>query len=353
MLDYHSQCNAISDAQRLAQAAIDALQVPGVETSDAFENWFGDTKPKPLSPKADDVQNPNDSGSGCYSPGCCAALPGGDKLRNAQNYALFALDVLAFPERAKPQSRACGRPVVRRQVEPGQPKPKASTTSSIRIPLNNSTTSARHVSSTSKLPPPPPPPPAPTSTVQPTTSASSAQPTTSAPAKVTVANGATIPVVAGMVVTGGVGGGFITLNGKTVPIAAGQTITVTDSTFDDNGDGNSEEPKPTSTKATSTSTQATSSEAPTCSSAPRSFSDTSDFSDKSLNPKDPAAAALFAGLTFGDGPVVNETIPAPPESTRPNELPVPVHWDTPFYVCVTNNGDNPVHIVLSVFYTKT
>ncbi|KAK2037360.1 hypothetical protein LZ31DRAFT_546941 [Colletotrichum somersetense] len=133
---------AFSDAQRLAQAAIDALQVPGVETSDAFENWFGDifalhsSNQLQLSikcPKAEDVQNPNDSGSGCYSPGCCAALPGADKIRNAQNYALFALDVLAFPERAKPQSRACGRPV----------------------------------------------------------------PTTSAPAKVTVANGATIPVVAG------------------------------------------------------------------------------------------------------------------------------------------------------------
>ncbi|KAK2051667.1 hypothetical protein LY76DRAFT_528119, partial [Colletotrichum caudatum] len=235
---------AFSDAQRLAQAAIDALQVSGVETSDAFANWFGDsnaspqvvtellnehfkpamthflfpsflaavafqdegvlyqTRPQdpepsddslvfacppatqspadicgpfthagvfeqfsqnsdgsvdfvgptmlslcppffqstttldqmvqtwkagltiePMSrgftllhelqhmrkttspnPKADDVQNPNDSGSGCYSPGCCAALPGADKIRNAQNYALFALDVLTFPERAKPQS---------------------------------------------------------------------------------------------------------------------------------------------------------------------------------------------------------------------------------------------------------
>ncbi|KAK1569911.1 uncharacterized protein LY79DRAFT_527850, partial [Colletotrichum navitas] len=46
------------------------------------------------SPKADDL-----------SINSCAALPAADKIRNAQNYPLFALDALTFPERAKPQSQ--------------------------------------------------------------------------------------------------------------------------------------------------------------------------------------------------------------------------------------------------------
>ncbi|KAK1973881.1 hypothetical protein LZ30DRAFT_539810, partial [Colletotrichum cereale] len=40
----------------------------------------------------------------CYSPGCCARLPNRDKMKNAQNFALFAVDVLAFPDAGKPAS---------------------------------------------------------------------------------------------------------------------------------------------------------------------------------------------------------------------------------------------------------
>ncbi|TDZ38302.1 hypothetical protein CTRI78_v010877 [Colletotrichum trifolii] len=39
-------------------------------------------------------------GVGCYDIKCCSSIPDENKIQNAQNLALFALDVAAFPERA-------------------------------------------------------------------------------------------------------------------------------------------------------------------------------------------------------------------------------------------------------------
>ncbi|KAK1967841.1 hypothetical protein LY78DRAFT_633120 [Colletotrichum sublineola] len=405
------------------------------------------------SPPTVDVQDPNSgNGAGCFSASCCAALPAADKIRNAQNYALFALDVLAFPERAKPQSRACGRPVVRRQDVPSLPKfkvraksststlPPTTTTTSTLLPTSIMTTSlpkfkVRANSSTSTLPPTT----TTKSTLLPTSiMTTSLQPTASARARSTVANGGTIPVVPGMIVIGGIGGGFITMNGKTIPIAAGQTIIVTDST---QAASTTSEAQSTTSASTTFEAQSTTSAAPTCSSAPRSFSGTSDFSDKSINSNDPDFALFFAGLTFGEGPLDNDTSPTstvtpsataappppPPPPPAPTATPITVMsldesnisggqircfpasidvnliaggqtsfqykftldspvskftvgpdssdgpflfqahgstgsgsgnftigtGDTPFSVCVTNNGDNPAHFVLSIFYFKT
>ncbi|KAK2049606.1 hypothetical protein LZ31DRAFT_621113 [Colletotrichum somersetense] len=62
--------------------------------------------PKATSPgpPADDVADPRDSSEGCYSARCCTILPDDLKIRNAQNFAFFALDAVAFPKRAKPGS---------------------------------------------------------------------------------------------------------------------------------------------------------------------------------------------------------------------------------------------------------
>ncbi|KAK1593548.1 uncharacterized protein LY79DRAFT_552205 [Colletotrichum navitas] len=56
-------------------------------------------------PPAEDVDEPppaRSSNSKCYSPACCAKLSDSNKIRNAENYALFALHVAAFPITGKP-----------------------------------------------------------------------------------------------------------------------------------------------------------------------------------------------------------------------------------------------------------
>ncbi|KAJ3938600.1 uncharacterized protein N0V96_011330 [Colletotrichum fioriniae] len=46
-----------------------------------------------------DVPDPNETdGSGCYDANCCSRLKGADKIRNAQNMAFFALEVMADPQ---------------------------------------------------------------------------------------------------------------------------------------------------------------------------------------------------------------------------------------------------------------
>ncbi|KAK1998211.1 hypothetical protein LX36DRAFT_656740 [Colletotrichum falcatum] len=39
----------------------------------------------------------------CYSMASCHRIPDADKIRNAENYALFALHVTALPWSAKPK----------------------------------------------------------------------------------------------------------------------------------------------------------------------------------------------------------------------------------------------------------
>ncbi|KAK1992335.1 hypothetical protein LX36DRAFT_704158 [Colletotrichum falcatum] len=58
--------------------------------------------PKATSPdpKAEDELDPN-SRNECYSRSCCARLPDNLKIRNAQNFAYFALDIIANPDSLK------------------------------------------------------------------------------------------------------------------------------------------------------------------------------------------------------------------------------------------------------------
>ncbi|KAK1977599.1 hypothetical protein LZ30DRAFT_600936 [Colletotrichum cereale] len=62
--------------------------------------------PKATSPDpfAIDVADPRDSRSACYSSRCCSILPNRLKISNAQNFAFFALDAVAFPQHAEPGS---------------------------------------------------------------------------------------------------------------------------------------------------------------------------------------------------------------------------------------------------------
>ncbi|OHF03200.1 hypothetical protein CORC01_01584 [Colletotrichum orchidophilum] len=53
-----------------------------------------------------DVPNHNRTG-GCYQPECCAKLKSADKIRNAQNMAFFALEIMADPQHGEPHGRSC------------------------------------------------------------------------------------------------------------------------------------------------------------------------------------------------------------------------------------------------------
>ncbi|KAK1573952.1 uncharacterized protein LY79DRAFT_524915 [Colletotrichum navitas] len=62
--------------------------------------------PKATSPDppAEDMPDPRDPSRDCYSVRCCPMLQHNQKIRNAQNFAFFALDAVAFPQYAKPGS---------------------------------------------------------------------------------------------------------------------------------------------------------------------------------------------------------------------------------------------------------
>ncbi|KAK1957330.1 hypothetical protein LY78DRAFT_592568 [Colletotrichum sublineola] len=54
---------------------------------------------------ADDLDDPLSylhGGGPCYTASCCARLSDSEKIQNAENFALFALDVSAFPRAGKP-----------------------------------------------------------------------------------------------------------------------------------------------------------------------------------------------------------------------------------------------------------
>ncbi|KAK2004226.1 hypothetical protein LX36DRAFT_480351 [Colletotrichum falcatum] len=57
------------------------------------------------NPPADDLDDPLSylhGGGQCYTASCCARLSDSKKIQNAENFALFALDVSAFPRAGKP-----------------------------------------------------------------------------------------------------------------------------------------------------------------------------------------------------------------------------------------------------------
>ncbi|KAK1458064.1 hypothetical protein CMEL01_15411 [Colletotrichum melonis] len=55
-----------------------------------------------------DVPDPSETdGSGCYDANCCSRLKGADKIRNAQNMAFFALEVMADPQSGAAPGQSC------------------------------------------------------------------------------------------------------------------------------------------------------------------------------------------------------------------------------------------------------
>ncbi|KAK2036439.1 hypothetical protein LZ31DRAFT_483768 [Colletotrichum somersetense] len=62
--------------------------------------------PKATSPDppAEDMPDPDDPSRDCYSVRCCPMLQHNQKIRNAQNFAFFALDAVAFPQYTEPGS---------------------------------------------------------------------------------------------------------------------------------------------------------------------------------------------------------------------------------------------------------
>ncbi|KAK1984002.1 hypothetical protein LZ30DRAFT_687196 [Colletotrichum cereale] len=244
----------------------------------------------------------------CYSPGCAARLPDTDKLRNAQNFALFAVDVLAFPNAGKPaSSSSCSKPNKREvliQAQSTIPR-NSSSTRRQRLPSKTPSSSLPRSSSTRDSP-------SSSSTKATLSSTTSSAPSSSSAVPATVSNGATLAVTIRMVVVGGVGGGLLTLGGKTIPIAAGQTIVVSQQTFDE---ANPENPKsediPRPTTLSVRTTRVSSSAPSTTSSCPAETSKA--FKDDDFNCRDLHKASakvledLLSGIEFGSGPVFNES----------------------------------------------
>ncbi|KAK1973328.1 hypothetical protein LZ30DRAFT_611175, partial [Colletotrichum cereale] len=69
-----------------------------------LQHMFKTTFPSPAPADLDEPLPETFGNKDCYSAGCCARLPDSQKLQNAENFAMFALDVSAFPELAKPGS---------------------------------------------------------------------------------------------------------------------------------------------------------------------------------------------------------------------------------------------------------
>ncbi|KAF5709920.1 hypothetical protein FMUND_9764 [Fusarium mundagurra] len=230
--------------------------------------------------RCDDLQDPFDDNKNCYSASCCFRLSDTQKIKNAQNYAIYALDVLAFPDTAGSPSSSCNLPQKRevplnffkRQAQPlpeSVPPAPFQNTSATFITLPKTSTESLSsevpVTPTSNVTTPGGVPTEPITSDSPvttpfteTTTTSSAAPTT------TVSGGATVVVPVGAVVVGGPGGGFISVGGALIPVAAGAVVTAKpeDEQKPTDPDDKSEEPTITSTP-TSTSTESESCSAPT------------------------------------------------------------------------------------------
>ncbi|KAG5816552.1 hypothetical protein H9Q74_000851 [Fusarium xylarioides] len=236
--------------------------------------------------RCDDLQDPFEANRDCYSASCCFRLSDAQKLKNAQNYAIYALDVLAFPDTAGSPSSSCNLPQKReapflnffkRQAQPlpesvsppVQPAPFQNTSATfVTLPRTSTEplSSELPVTPTSNVTTPGGVPTEPVTSDSPlttsfieTTTTSSAAPTT------TVSGGATVVLPVGAVVVGGPGGGgFISVGGALIPVAAGAIVTAKpeDEQKPTDPDDKSEEPTITSTP-TSTSTESESCSAPT------------------------------------------------------------------------------------------
>ncbi|CZR38346.1 uncharacterized protein FPRO_06463 [Fusarium proliferatum ET1] len=235
--------------------------------------------------RCDDLQDPFEDNKDCYSASCCFRLSDAQKLKNAQNYAIYALDVLAFPDTAGSPSSSCNLPqkrespfmnLFKRQAQPipesvsppVQPAPFQNTSATfVTLPKTSTgplssevpVTPSSNVTTPGGVPTEPVTSDSPitTSFIE-TTTTSSAAPTT------TVSGGATVVVPVGAVVIGGPGGGSISVGGALIPVAAGAVVTAKPEDGEKPTDPDDKSKEPTSSPApTSTSTETESCSAPT------------------------------------------------------------------------------------------
>ncbi|KAH7253528.1 uncharacterized protein BKA55DRAFT_663016 [Fusarium redolens] len=237
--------------------------------------------------RCDDLQDPFEDNKDCYSASCCFRLSDAQKLKNAQNYAIYALDVLAFPDTAGSPSSSCNLPQKREEasfsnlfkrqaqplpesVPPVQPAPFQNTSASFLTFPRTSTeplSSGVPVTPTSNVTTPGGVTTEPVTSGSPiTTSFTDTTATSSAAPTTTVSGGATVVVPVGAVVVGGPGGGFISVGGALIPVAAGAVITAKpeDEQKPTDPDDRSKEPTTTPTPtSTSSSTESEPCSAPT------------------------------------------------------------------------------------------
>ncbi|KAF5975961.1 hypothetical protein FCOIX_7403 [Fusarium coicis] len=232
--------------------------------------------------RCDDLQDPFEANKDCYSASCCFRLSDAQKIKNAQNYAIYALDVLAFPDTAGSPSSSCNLPQKREEVpflnfskRQAQPLPESvppapfRNTSARFVTLPRTSTeplsSEVPVTPTSNVTTPGGAPTEPVTSDSPITTSSIETTTTSSAAPtITVSGGATVVVPVGAVVFGGPGGGVISVGGALIPVAAGAVVTARpeDEQKPTDPDDKSEEPTITSTP-TPTSTELESCSVPT------------------------------------------------------------------------------------------
>ncbi|KAF9871569.1 hypothetical protein CkaCkLH20_10980 [Colletotrichum karsti] len=214
--------------------------------------------------RADDLDNPfygflDDRSEDCYSANCCSRLSAAQKAKNAQNFALFALDVATFPIEDE-QPNACPAPA------------RPSTLAKVRrqIGFSNSTSSVPPSSSASASRTPIPPARPSTTSQPPASRVSSARPSSSAEV-IEVSGAVAVVIPAGAVAFGGPGGGLANFGGVIVPVPEGQTVSdPSNDTNQPSGDNNNNTPSntPRETQAPSS----TSSSPPTSSScAPKAY----------------------------------------------------------------------------------
>ncbi|OHW98910.1 subtilisin-like serine protease pr1j [Colletotrichum incanum] len=202
--------------------------------------------------RADDLDNPfygflDDRSRDCYSANCCSRLSAAQKVKNAQNYAIFALDVTAFPVTDE-QPGACQAPA------------RPSTMAKVRrqAGFSNSTSSVPSSSfaSASRTPIPPV---RPSSTSQPPSSrVSSARPSSSAEV-IEVSGAVAVIIPVGAVAFGGPGGGLANFGGVIVPVPEGQTVSDPSKHPKPSGDAPSNAPRETQRPSSSSSAPPTSS----------------------------------------------------------------------------------------------
>ncbi|KAK1843827.1 hypothetical protein CCHR01_13532 [Colletotrichum chrysophilum] len=198
--------------------------------------------------RADDLNNPffgivDDRSEDCYSANCCSRLSAAEKAKNAQNYAIFALDVTAFPI-TNEQPNACQAPA------------RPSTLAKVRrqISFYNSTMSSRPPSSSVSATRTPIAPVLPSSTSQPPASrVSSARPSSSAEV-VEVSGAVSVIIPAGAVAFGGPGGGLANFGGVIVPVPEGQTVSDPSKDPKPSGDAPSTTPRQPSTTSSAPAT---------------------------------------------------------------------------------------------------